>query len=329
MKITFKYGDSVTAIPSRPLSEHICDAGRDELAVFLTLALDPLASAEEICEKLGITHDAFMSAVSFWRGAGAITVSLEDGEKLPSSKKRSAKAESKPSAIEPEKQPAKPIAQPSSIPHYTTAQIAGFLEASDKLRQYVENCQQILGKIFNTGEAAMLIGIVEYLGVDTEYVALLCAYCVSHGKKSVRYIEKMALGLYDEGITKYAELEDHLRRLGKSEDMQPEIRKMFGIGERAFTPKEKKFIESWCVGMGYGMDMIAHAYEITVNNTGKAALPYANSILENWYQAGYKTLSDVTAAEEEYRKTKKSGDASFDTDDFFDAALKRSYGESS
>ena len=93
MKITFKYGDSVTAIPSRPLSEHICDAGRDELAVFLTLALDPSASAEEICEKLGITHDAFMSAVSFWRGAGAITVSLEDGEKLPSSKKRSAKAE--------------------------------------------------------------------------------------------------------------------------------------------------------------------------------------------------------------------------------------------
>lgn len=328
MKITFKYGDSVTVIPSRPLSERLCDAGRDELAVLLALSLDQTADADDICKSLGITHDAFMSAISFWRGAGAISVSLDDGEKLPPAKKRLAKAENKPSTETHERRPTVAV-QSSSIPQYTTEQIAGFLEASDKLRQYVENCQQILGKIFNTGEAATLIGIVEYLGVDTEYVALLCAYCVAHGKKSVRYIEKMALGLYDEGITMYPELEDYLRRLGKSEDMQPEIRKMFGIGERAFTPKEKKFIESWCVEMGFGMDMIAHAYEITVNNTGKAALPYANSILENWYRAGYKTIDEVTAAEDEYRKNKKAGDASFDTDDFFDAALKRSYGESS
>lgn len=320
MKITMKYGDSVAAIPMRPLAAHIADAGKDELAVLCALALDPGADPTTLSDKLGISHDSLMSALSFWRGAGAISVTLEDGEKLPAAKKRSTKVENTPSGA-----PKKVLESATAIPAYSTAQIAELLEKNSRFRLFIENCQQILGKIFNSGEASTLVGIVDYLGVDTEYVALLCAHCVSHGKRSVRYIEKMAIGLYDSGITKYSELEEHLRRLASSEEILPEIRRLFGMGERALTPKEKKFIEGWCVTMNYGLDIITHAYELTVNNTGKAAMPYTNSILENWYKAGYKTLDEVTAAEDEYKKNKGTNDSSFDTDDFFAAALKRSY----
>lgn len=331
MKVSFKYGDSIINLPAKAVSEHLSDATREELCVLLALAVNPSADAEDICSDLGIDNDEFMKALSFWRGSGAVSVTLSDGEKLPSNRKKSDKAKKEtadPPSREKKTSPAKkqPL-QSSGIPAYTTSQLADILEDDHSLGEYVENCQQIMGKMFSSAESSALVGIVEYLGVSTDYVALLCAFAVVHGKKSVRYVEKMALGLYDDGITTYSELEAHLKKLNKVEDMIPEIRKMFGIGDRALTTKEKKFIEAWCTEMDLSLELIEKAYEITVSNTGKAAMPYCNSILESWNAAGYKTVAEVDAATADYKKKKSSAsEGSFDTDEFFEAALRRSYG---
>ncbi len=333
MKITFKYGDSVLCLPAKAVSEHLSDATKDELAVLLAIAANPSADAEDICSAIDIDSDEFMKALSFWRGSGVLSVTLSEGEKLPSSRKKTDKTKKETSDSVPSEESAKntdvPKAAPlpsGGIPSYTMSQIADFLEKDSSLREYVENCQQIMGKIFNAGESSALIGIVQYLGVSTDYVALLCAFAMSHGKRSVRYVERMALGLYDDGIVKYSQLEEHLKQLNRAEEIQPEIRKMFGMGERALTSKEKKFIESWSGEMGLSLDLIKKAYEITVTNTGKAAMPYCNSILESWNAAGYRTSAEVDAAMAEYKKSKATAtEGSFDTDEFFEAALRRSY----
>ena len=43
-------------------------------------------------------------------------------------------------------------------------------------------------------------------------------------------------------------------------------------------------------------ELIEKAYEITVENTGGASIPYCNAVLEKWYQSGYTTLEQVTEA---------------------------------
>lgn len=326
MKIRFKYGDGIINLPAL-VSEHLSDATREELAVLLCLSASPSATPEEVCSAVGIDNDEFMKAVSFWRGGGALEVTLENGEKLPSMKKRSEKAKTEDTSSQVANVPSrKPRLQSSSSPSFSTGEIADFLESDPSLRVFIENCQQIIGKIFSSAEACSLIGTMQYLGVSSEYMALLCAFAVSHGKRSVRYIEKMAIGLYDDGVTKYSELEAHLKILNHTEEMKPRIRQMFGLGERAFTAKEKKLIEKWCGEFEFDLEMIRKAYEITVTNTGKASLPYCNSILENWHAAGYRTPAEVDAATEDYKSKKAAAKgSSFDVDDFFEAALKRSY----
>jgi DnaD/phage-associated family protein len=102
---------------------------------------------------------------------------------------------------------------------------------------------------------------------------------------------------------------------------------MFGIASRALTAKEKGMIERWVCQMQYGDDVLQLAYETTVNAINKASIPYANTILERWYADGYRTIEDVERALAEYRRKKAEGSGSFDVDDFFEAALQRTYGE--
>lgn len=330
MKISLKYGDSVLSLPAKAVAEHLSEATREELCVLLALAGDPSADADELCERLNISNEEFMKAVSFWRGGGAMSVSLDEGEKLPANRKKSDRTKKTATGGLAKHEDLADMGKhigamlTSNVPAYSTSDIAEFLEKDTSLRTYIENCQQIMGKIFNVGEASVLIGIVQYLGVTTDYVALLCAFSISHGKKSVRYVEKLALSFYDEGITKYKELETHLKCLNRAEELQPTVRNMFGIGDRALTAKEKKLIEHWCGELELDVSLIRKAYEITVTNTGKASMPYCNSILESWNSSGCKTVAEVDAAMAEFKKGKSRSEGSFDTSDFFEAALRRS-----
>ena len=105
------------------------------------------------------------------------------------------------------------------------------------------------------------------------------------------------------------------------------IRQMFGLKSRALTAKEKNAIEKW-VSYGYNEEIIRRAYEITVNSTGNASIPYANSILERWHSEGLNTIEEIDRRLAEERAEKEGRTTfgnSFQTDDFFQAALEKSF----
>ena len=58
----------------------------------------------------------------------------------------------------------------------------------------------------------------------------------------------------------------------------------------------------WLMDLSHSYEMIEYAYEITVNRTQQAKLPYINKILENWYADGHKT----PRGREKRRKQKRS-----------------------
>ena len=78
---------------------------------------------------------------------------------------------------------------------------------------------------------------------------------------------------------------------------------------------------------GFDFDVITKAYEITVNATGKASIPYANAILEKWYSEGLKTVEQVEAYLSKAAEEKESAGQSFELDEFFNAAISRSYSD--
>jgi DnaD/phage-associated family protein len=217
----------------------------------------------------------------------------------------------------------------SEAPKFSGIELSAMLEKDGgKLRDMIDTCQQLLGHIFRPVEVNVLISLCEWLGLEAEYVVTLAAYCVERkpGCK-VSYIDTTARALWNDGIQTTEALNEHIKALEVYDGVAGKLRSLIGIGAREFTKKENGIIHRW-IDLGYGFDVIKLAYEECCNATSKFSFSYADKVIDGWYKAGVKTVSDAKNEIAKF-KDQKSGNTplekSFDPTEFFASALSRSY----
>ena len=311
MKYKIKSSGEGTFVPCREVMNVLDEADSIKFKVLFCVLNDPDYDPDEICERLDITKRRLTMVLSFWEKAGVLEA---DGIKVVKHKN--------------EKTSARKLMSAAEMPKYSSEEVARFVESHAAFRELLTNCQNEIGRFFNLSETEVLIGMIEYLNLDEAYIGLLFGHMAKMGKKSLRYIEKTAIGLVDKGILTYAELDDYIKRAEATASAEGTLRNMFGIGTRALVKKEREAFERWCGEWQMPLDVIEKAFEVTVENTKGASVPYCNAVLERWHAEGYKTLEEVESAVEKYKHDKNdavSKKGSFDTDDFFEAALQRSY----
>ena len=221
---------------------------------------------------------------------------------------------------------------PERHPQYTGKEAAKIIDSTAGMRELIDECQNATGKIFNASEVTALISLSDYLRLTNEYIVTLFHWCCSTGHKSLRYIEKTAYNLFDEGITSVEALSSHIERLEAEHDAVRHITAILNLGDREPTKKESSLFSRWLSDWEMSPDVIQKAYEITLDGTKdhKLSYEYMNKVLENWHSSGAKTPEDVQRLLDRYKKDRngqqdsKSG-SSFDTDEFFELALKRSF----
>lgn len=319
MRLGFFFGERVAVLPAA-ITAHLHKASKKDIAVLLTLAAEPAAQVDLDAAKAAIVARGEYSAadmdaaLAFWRGTGLIA--LDEGEGAIPTVGTAQAINTEPVAPH--------VIAEKGLPSYNTEELSSILARRKELSQLIDDCQQAFGKIFNTNEIGVIAGLADYLGLDGEYILLLLTHCRNMEKKSLRYVEKMAISLHDEGVHGARELEVRLRNIEAMASITGRIRAIFGTTSRSVTSNEKAMFEAWIYQMKFNEEMIAHACEIAVDVNAKSPRHYANKVLVGWYEKGYRTMEDVRKAEEEYAKKKNSG-SSFDVDEFFEAALRRTY----
>ena len=321
MKLNF--GQEVLVLPASVLS-HLDAATPEQLHVLLWLASDiTLASKHKQLAKLaGCDFAVAREAVSFWCSCGLLGDMGESTVPAMATVSQSAPAKKK-------------LQRADELPSYTTIELAELLEARESARILVDEAQRILGKMFNPVDLNIMMGMLEYLGLNEECILLLLAHCKRIGKNNLRAIERYAYSLVDKGINDVESMEAEIFRVEAMHTFEGEVRSLFGMKSRALTSKESKMLSAW-VSFGYDINIVRMAYEITVNATGEASVAYANAILEKWNANGWKTMTEIEAGMNAEREKREGGNAnqkklgnSFDTDDFFEAALARGFRERS
>ena len=324
MIVNINYGNKVTVLPN--LSEETLKAATaTDLKVLLAVA--PFsgqdADLKALSEKLGIELREFVTSLGFWQKSGALTAS----------DKADATVEEKPIEENKEEESGKAkkkiLRKSDEIPRYTTDELSVILESRSETSHLIDECQQVFGKMFNPHEINILLGLVDYLDLGWDYVLDLLEFCAKQGKHSMNYVERTAFSFVESGIDNRDALKIKIAELEALKTNENFVRKLFGMKSRALTAKEKKCIAQWFGKFGYGEEEVSRAYELTVSATNDPSVPYTNAILERWFGEGLKNIEEIEKAITERAAARESehSEGSFDTDDFFEAALKRSYGQ--
>ena len=315
-KIKKKLLDDTFAIPRKLLSR-LSEAGSCELKIFLIMAsmeTDDAITEDAIVaelERAGVSSCDLSEGLAFLRGAGLIEKSsVKKGEASTSYQKEEKEKKEK---LEKHEEKHKSLSRPT----YTSKQLAEAASGGG-FRELVEWASNRLGKTFNTSDLSTLYSFSDYLCLPDDVIMLGIEHCVSEGKASLRYVEKLLIDFADREINTYQKAEEYILKRTNYLSFEGKMRAMMGLGQRALTSKEKAMLSAWQEWQS-SEELIRLAYEKTVEKTGRVSMSYMHKILESWHISGFKTVSEVETGDK-----KPSTDSSFDPDEFFKAALEKS-----
>lgn len=316
MSYKINYGTDVCAVPTAALT--VEGAERFDLLVLLHVCSDRhlLDDISILAEKIGCKRKKAAAAVDFWCESGIIVQNDEVGcESSQPTDSVNSNADCR--------------SRFDGRPSYNSKDLASMIERDNgMLKSLVEECQKITESVFTPTEIGKVVALHDYLGLEMEHILMLFTYCVGNGKKSVSYIEKTAYNLYDEGIDNTEKFDSYIKKKEQNEARESEIRRLLGITNRSLLTKEKELFRKWTDEWKLDNGIIKRAYEETVEKTGRYHLAYMTKVVESWYMAGYKSAEDVEHAEDVHRQKRSNEKGSFDTDEFLELAIKRSYANS-
>lgn len=323
MKIQLLYGKTPSVFPE--LTETaLLKADVLSLRVLVLIA-SGISSQKKLCELLKIDRAALEKSLTYWETEGVLEL-INTPQKIEKVAKKDNEDNEEKNGNKEIPVPIKKKSRTTETSIYTDEEFTSVLARRADLSYLIDEAQNALGKPLFQNDSKILVSIAEDYGYDDDFMLTLLAYCRRIDKKSMRYVEKLAASLYDLGIKSTGELVDHLQRREETHLFETTVRKIFGLGSRAFTTKEQKALVAWQETYRFDKEMLQKAYDITVGATDKPSVLYANSILERWFAEGIKTVADLDAATE--KKKEAAGNAtSFNIDEFFQAALDRSYND--
>lgn len=298
-------------------------------AIFLAADAEGQTESAEI-EKLGRFDAADIAAsVKYWKGAGVLAGNRKSVARPIGEQTESALGETAHKGG---------VITHTGVEKYSNDELAKVLE-SRVSTAFVDEAQKAMGKMFNNGEIAKLVGIVDQLGFEEEAVLAILSYCVKLGKKSVSYAEKIAVSFHDEDIFTAQDVHAQIDYLERRNSAVEKVRALFGFGGRALSATEKKLFETWTQTYGFTMDVIELAYDITVDAIQTPAPKYTDKILKKWHENGLKSIAEIesfTKAEREgiaarsgaaSAQGKTGGLDSGELDDWFEKVLQKSLGD--
>lgn len=179
---------------------------------------------------------------------------------------------------------------------YSKEQLNGFL-ANDNFSMLLFVIEQYMGRPLSTKETNSIVYFYDGLKLSTDLIEYLFEYCVEHNKKSINYIEKVALSWASKNIHTIAEAKEET---SNHTDYVYQIMKAFGLSNREPAQHEKAMIAKWADTYCFDTDMIIEACNRTIKAIHQPSFEYADTILANWKNSNVSSLEDVKKADAAY-----------------------------
>lgn len=173
------------------------------------------------------------------------------------------------------------------------------LKQNEEVSQLLYITEQYLCKTLTPTEIQKILYFYDELKMSADLIEYLVEYCVSRGRKSIRYIETVALAWFSDGVTTVEMAREASSRFSRD---YYTILKAMGISGRNPVENEISYIDTWRKTYGFDLELIQEACSRTVLTTGQPSFQYADKILSGWKKKNVHTLEDIWLLDAEHKK---------------------------
>ena len=279
------------AVPSSVVDKHIKLCSGLSIKVLLLILRYPDTSwtTAELASRLGQPRSEISDALSYLLEKGLLEGLEQDSDTDGDIKKEPARPQPPKPKDDLVKAPniSDDKAEPSlpSRPRYPREEIISIVDKDKALAAISQEAQSLFGKLFTSIDFDILVALYSYYALSPHYILTLLHYCKSINKVSMAYAEKVAASWISEGVDD-STVDSYVDTLMNRKTNEGKIKSAFGIYDRSLTSREREYIHQWFELLGFGIETITYAYEITVERTGKITFSYLNKILLSWKEQG-------------------------------------------
>ncbi len=310
----------VTVIPNSFLDCYMPQANGEFVKIYLFFlraqnsgqSFDLTSAADQ----MNCTERDIVRALKYWEKAQLLSLTLDSSGtvtdiyflEIPREPQAAAAKEEPalPDAVSSEAASSKPQntqkeAPPEKVP--VTPDRIRELKENEDIVQLLYIAEQYLGRTLTATDTNTLLYFYDQLKMSADLIEYLIEYCVSKGSRSIRYIEKVALGWHAEEITTVSMAKQSASTFHKDYFT---IMKALGIKNRNPVSLEISMMDTWLKDYGFTLDIIVEACTRTVLQTGQPSMQYTDKILLDWQKHGVKHKKDIEALDSAHRSRKKS-----------------------
>ncbi len=311
MKINCSVTDGIFVMP-KSVTKYLKTAKKAEskLIMYIFANINEPFDIEKAAAALSESTSVVNSALAFWRGTGIINESQEDD----TTKVNAVTAEVSGQAQNQTFQNSDETSDLTHTPSYSVEDVSSALKNDTEFKALVDFAEHTVGELLNSSKTASLLYLYDCLGMQCDVIMGIIAHCAEIGKTSIKYIEKTAQGIHNDGVVTYRELESYYAAKKRASEYGAKVKKIIGAQDRALTAKEQKTVNTWANNYKTPFELVEYAYELTISSISKPSIAYMDKIISDWSAAGIKTKEDAQSLRE-----KTSNQSAGSSDDFSDS----------
>ncbi|MBQ9963756.1 MAG: DnaD domain protein [Clostridia bacterium] len=273
----------VFAVPEEIVDRHLRLAREDHLKVLLWVSRNGLFDAEACERATGVLASNCVDALQYWVAAGV----LSGGEPVAAT----------PTPPKDEIPPA-PKPKAAARPKVHKPQLTEVIRRQQQDGEFDGLLAEVsarMGRPLGNGDLETLLYLYESVGLPAAVILMVVGYAAQMGRINMRYIEKVALDWADRGIVTMAAAEEHLCYLERCEQAVLRVQAVCRLEKPLTTATAMRAAEKWICAFGITDEVLAKAYAICLEKTGKFDVKYIDRVLENWHAQGADTTEKVEA----------------------------------
>lgn len=308
--LTSRKKQELTLVSNHFIDQYMPKANGEYVKLYLTLLCalqnDRDISLSLLAEQLDFTEKDVVRALNYWQKQGVLFLTTNASQEITSicladldSSEDPELMHSLPETVREPKEKKEPESLANTQKKSFTPEQLTALKSQEDVQMLFAVAEPYIGRSLSPNETTLFLHIYEELDFNFELFEYLLEYCAERNKKSVRYMEKVAMDWHENQIKTVEEARNHS---GKYQTEYYQVLKAFGISNRAPAPAEIEAMSHWIHDLKLSMDLILEACRRTILKTSSASFPYAGSILEDWAKNNVRNMTDLVALDQRYAK---------------------------